>query len=287
MQLRKSLYQIKEDLFYFICINNINNSSSLRLQHCENVETLQRKNDLSWDVILTSLLPSTQSCSSKIWAWSYIASNFDKGWRGITSTRSWTGRLSQNTVQCLKYFFVIVPSALVLATTTFLATKMPIKAPARHTFWYIFFCRHDYDVRLYIVTFYGEVINMTKNHLFFLFLNLSVFREWIHLQEIHNMTYHGTIGTKFERARIHFTNDVFAADTVVVAKNFWTLSLVWYRHQSQHFAFISLSFTTNLNRDGSSLSILRSGLPLIMRASNCLDCLDTWAVVQKYRKFPC
>ena len=51
-----------------------------------------RKNDLSclksllvtglWDIILTSLLPPTQSCSSKFWVWSCIASNFDKGWRG-------------------------------------------------------------------------------------------------------------------------------------------------------------------------------------------------------------
>ena len=49
-------------------------------------------------------LPPIQSCSSKFWAWSCIASNSDKGWTGVTSTRSWTGHLSQNTVQCLKYF---------------------------------------------------------------------------------------------------------------------------------------------------------------------------------------
>ena len=59
---------------------------------CKNVETLPRKNDLScfksllvtglWDIILTSLLPPIQSCSSKFWVWSCIASNFDKGWRG-------------------------------------------------------------------------------------------------------------------------------------------------------------------------------------------------------------
>ena len=59
---------------------------------CKNVETLRRKNDLScfksqlvtglWDETLTSLLPPIQSCSSKFWAWSCIASNFDKGWRG-------------------------------------------------------------------------------------------------------------------------------------------------------------------------------------------------------------
>ena len=36
-----------------------------------------------WDITLTSLLPRIQSCSSKfIWAWSCIASNFDKGRRG-------------------------------------------------------------------------------------------------------------------------------------------------------------------------------------------------------------
>ena len=59
---------------------------------CKNVETLSRKNDLSCfksllvtgllNIILTSLLPPIQSCSSKFWAWSCIASNFDKGWRG-------------------------------------------------------------------------------------------------------------------------------------------------------------------------------------------------------------
>ena len=30
----------------------------------------------------------------------------------------------------------------------------------------------------------------------------------------------GTIARKFERAQIHFTSDVFAADTLVVAKIF-------------------------------------------------------------------
>ena len=59
-----------------------------------NVETLPCKNDLSyfksllvtglWDIILSSLLPPIQTCSSKFWAWwwSCIASNFDNGWRG-------------------------------------------------------------------------------------------------------------------------------------------------------------------------------------------------------------
>ena len=50
------------------------------------VETLRRENDLSWfksllvtglwAKILTSLLPSLQSCSSKFWAYSCTASNF-------------------------------------------------------------------------------------------------------------------------------------------------------------------------------------------------------------------
>ena len=78
------------------------------------VGTLRRENDLScfksqlvtglWGKILTSLLPSIQRCSSRCWAWSCIASSFDKGWRGITSTRSWTGHLCQNMVRCVKYF---------------------------------------------------------------------------------------------------------------------------------------------------------------------------------------
>ena len=60
-----------------------------QLQKCWDTPT---KNDLScfksllvtglWDIILTSLLPPIQSCSSKFWVWSCIASNFDKGWRG-------------------------------------------------------------------------------------------------------------------------------------------------------------------------------------------------------------
>ena len=59
---------------------------------CNNVETLRRKNDLSCfksllvtclrDIIMISLLRPIQSCSSKFWAWSCIASNFEKGWRG-------------------------------------------------------------------------------------------------------------------------------------------------------------------------------------------------------------
>ena len=59
---------------------------------CKNVETLPQKKDLPcfksllvtglWDIILTALLCPIESCSSKFWVWSCIASNFDKGWRG-------------------------------------------------------------------------------------------------------------------------------------------------------------------------------------------------------------
>ena len=171
---------------------------------------------------------------------------------------------------------------------TALATKMPKKVPAHHTFRYIF-CRHHCDVKLYSVTFYGEVINKNKKKNSF---SLSKFEchPWVNSplrnSELIWLTMQvAIIATKFERAQTHITADVFAADTVVVAKNFWILSLIWHRHQGQYFTFISLSSTTNLNRDGLSLSILSSGLP-IRRASNCLDCLDTW-VVQKYSKFYC
>ena len=41
-----------------------------------------------WYIILTSPLPSIQSCSSKCWAWSCIASIFYKGWRGDQKHKS-------------------------------------------------------------------------------------------------------------------------------------------------------------------------------------------------------
>ena len=83
------------------CLDHINQwcdlcmasrSKSIQVTSCKNVKTLPRKNDLScfksllitglWDIILTSLLPSIQSCSSKFWVRPCIASNFDNGWRG-------------------------------------------------------------------------------------------------------------------------------------------------------------------------------------------------------------
>ena len=87
------------------------------------------------DTILTSLPPSIQSCSSKFWAWSCIASTLIRGGGGFTSTRSWTGHLSQNTVQCLKYYC----NRLQLARTRILSTDavsridprdVPLSGPA-------------------------------------------------------------------------------------------------------------------------------------------------------------
>ena len=61
---------------------------------CKNVETLRRKNDLSFfkSLLVTSFEHGLVLLATLI-----------KGGGGITSTRSWTGHLSQNTVQCLKY----------------------------------------------------------------------------------------------------------------------------------------------------------------------------------------
>ena len=60
-----------------------------------------------WYTILTGPPPPSLHFHSKLFhqVWSCIASNFDKGRRGgFTSTRSWTGHLSKNEGQCLKYF---------------------------------------------------------------------------------------------------------------------------------------------------------------------------------------
>ena len=66
---------------------------------CKIVDTRRRKNSLSyfkpllvtrlWDIILASgLLPSIRSCSTNFWACSCIASNFDKGRRGISQAQN-------------------------------------------------------------------------------------------------------------------------------------------------------------------------------------------------------
>ena len=54
---------------------------------CKNVETLPENQPFLLQIApghrsVTSLLPPIQSCCSKIWAWSCIASNFYKGWKG-------------------------------------------------------------------------------------------------------------------------------------------------------------------------------------------------------------
>ena len=81
---------------------------------CKNVETLSRKNNLScfksmlltglWDKILTSLLPPFKVFSSKVEHGLVLLATLKRGGGGVTSTRSWTGHLSQNTVQCLSTF---------------------------------------------------------------------------------------------------------------------------------------------------------------------------------------
>ena len=81
---------------------------------CKNVETLSRKNNLScfksrlitglWDKILTSLLPPFKVVSPSFEHGLVLLATLKRGGGGFASTRSWTGHLSQNTVQCLKYF---------------------------------------------------------------------------------------------------------------------------------------------------------------------------------------
>ena len=101
---------------------------------CKNVKTLRRKPDLYyfksllvtrlWDIILTSLLPSIQSCPSKFWAWSCIASNLDEGWRGITSTRLSAGHLNQ--MYRVSSIFVTSFSAWNVSFSIFLRIWRPI-----------------------------------------------------------------------------------------------------------------------------------------------------------------
>ena len=70
------------------CYRNMKDSDN-QLQKCWDTPKKKRPFLLqiapghrSLNIILTSLLPPIQSCSSKFWVWSCIASNFDKGWRG-------------------------------------------------------------------------------------------------------------------------------------------------------------------------------------------------------------
>ena len=82
----------------------------------------------------------------------------------------------------------------------------------------------DYDVKIPNFTFYGERTLTSDNDFLFVFQNLSVvpkkltpgkFSHIWHFQEI------GISATKFEKARIHFKSDVFAAVAVVNAKVFY------------------------------------------------------------------
>ena len=81
---------------------------------CKNVETLSRKNNLScfksllvtglWDKILTFPLPPLKVVPPSFEHGLVLLATLKRGGGGVTSTRSWTSHLSQNTVQCLKYF---------------------------------------------------------------------------------------------------------------------------------------------------------------------------------------
>ena len=57
-----------------------------------------------WDKILTPLLPPFKVVPPSFEHGLVLLATLKRGGGGITSTRSWTGNLSQNTVQCLKYF---------------------------------------------------------------------------------------------------------------------------------------------------------------------------------------
>ena len=88
-------------------VHSIFSCSMLWFKTTTSWKTLPRKTDLYYFkslrvTHLTSLLLSIQSCSSKFWASSCIASNFDKGWRVDHKHKIWTAKIG--TVQCLKYF---------------------------------------------------------------------------------------------------------------------------------------------------------------------------------------
>ena len=75
---------------------------------CKNVETLSQKNNLScfksllvtglWDKILTSLLPPFKVVPPSFEHGLVLLATLKRGGGGVTSTRSWTDHLSQNTV---------------------------------------------------------------------------------------------------------------------------------------------------------------------------------------------
>ena len=85
--------------------------SDNQLQKCWDTLT---KNNLScfksllvtglWDKILTPLLPPFKVVPPSFEHGLVLLATLKRGGGEVTSTRSWTGHLSQNTVQCLKYF---------------------------------------------------------------------------------------------------------------------------------------------------------------------------------------
>ena len=84
---------------------------------CKNVKTLPRKTDLSyfksllvtrlWDIHSPPSSPPFRVVPPSFEHGLVLLATLIRGGEGITSTRSWTGHLSQNMVQCLKYFATV------------------------------------------------------------------------------------------------------------------------------------------------------------------------------------
>ena len=85
------------------------------------------------DITLTSLLPPIQSCSSKFQYGLLLLVTLIRGGGGITSTRSWTGHLCQNTVQCLRYFCNWVQTQVINLSRLGLAVVESIYNPGKNT----------------------------------------------------------------------------------------------------------------------------------------------------------
>ena len=92
-------------------VKSLSNVSYNQLQKCW--DTLA-KNNLScfksllvtglWGKILTSLLPPFKVVPPSFEHGLVLLATLKRGGGEVTSTRSWTGHLSQNMVECLKYF---------------------------------------------------------------------------------------------------------------------------------------------------------------------------------------
>ena len=114
---------------------NVFQSTVVAKTSCKNVETLRRKNDLScfksllvtglWDTILTSLCSSLPFKVPPSFEHGLVLlATLIRGEGDIKSTRSWTGDLSQNTVQCHKYFFKQVVAKTAIKIFTSLCPKL-------------------------------------------------------------------------------------------------------------------------------------------------------------------